>query len=181
MSKQNNDGRTRVRIKCGYGRTDGLMSCGRTEIINSCETCFPSHIRILSQRIKCGYDIENAFRAIPSHICILSQKIKCGYGIESAFPAIPSHIRILSQKIKCGYGIENAFRAIPSNIRILSQKNKMWIWYRKRVLSHSKSCRILSQRIFQAISTFPNASRKTKLSCGAARSNCNKRQVLVHA
>ena len=32
-----------VRIKCGYGRTDE-----RTDIISSCETCFPSHIHVLS-------------------------------------------------------------------------------------------------------------------------------------
>ena len=70
-----------VRIKRGYGRTDewrtdgrtdGRMSGGRTDIINSCETCFPSHIRVLSKRIKRGYGIENAFRAIPSHIRVLS-------------------------------------------------------------------------------------------------------------
>ena len=42
----------------------GRTGCGRTDIINSWETCFPSHIRILSRRIKCGYGIENAFRAM---------------------------------------------------------------------------------------------------------------------
>ena len=49
--------------------------------------------------------IENAFRAIPSHIRVLSKKIKRGYGLENAFRAIPSHIRVLSKRIKRGYGI----------------------------------------------------------------------------
>ena len=67
------------------GRTDGRMSGGRTDgrtdIINSCETCFPSHIRVLSKRIKRGYGIENAFRAILSHIRVLSKRIKRGWAI----------------------------------------------------------------------------------------------------
>ena len=67
------------------GRTDGRVADGRTDIINSCETCFPSHIRILSQRIKCGYGIENAFRAIPSHIRILSQTLFEPFQVISAF------------------------------------------------------------------------------------------------
>ena len=55
-----------VRIKRGYGRTDEWRTDGRTDewrtdgrtdIINSCETCFPSHIRVLSKRIKRGYGI----------------------------------------------------------------------------------------------------------------------------
>ena len=63
------------------GRTDEWRTDGRTDIINSCETCFPSHIRVLSKRIKRGYGIENAFRAIPSHIRVLSKRIKRGCGI----------------------------------------------------------------------------------------------------
>ena len=92
------------------------MADGRTGIINSCETCFPSHIRVLSKRIKRGYGIENASRAIPSHIRVLSKRIKRAYGIENAFRGIPSHIRVLSKRIKRGYSIENAFRAIPSHM-----------------------------------------------------------------
>ena len=91
------------------GRTDGWVADGRTDIINSCETCFPSHIRVLSKRIKRGYGIENASRAIPSHIRVLSKRIKRGYGIENASRAIPSHIRVLSFWIKCGYDLENTF------------------------------------------------------------------------
>ena len=40
------------------GQTDGRTSGGRTDIINSCVTCFPSRIRVLSKRTKREYDLE---------------------------------------------------------------------------------------------------------------------------
>ena len=68
MSGGRTDGRMsggRTDGRMSGGRTDGRMSGGRTDgrtnIINSCETCFPSHIRVLSKRIKRGYDLENTF------------------------------------------------------------------------------------------------------------------------
>ena len=42
---------------------------------------------------------RNASRAIPSHIRVLSKRIKRGYGIENASRAILSHIRVLSKRI----------------------------------------------------------------------------------
>ena len=103
-----------VRIKRGYGRTDEWRTDewrtdGRTDIINSCETCFPSHIRVLSKRIKRGYGIANAFRAIPSHIRVLSFWIERGYGLEWLEKRFLYHIRVLSFWIKRGYGLENTF------------------------------------------------------------------------
>ena len=62
----------RVRIKRGYGwtdgwRTDGRMSGGRTDgrtdgwLSNNVFQPFFSHIRVLSKRIKRGYGPKNVF------------------------------------------------------------------------------------------------------------------------
>ena len=118
------------------------MADGRTDIINSCKTCFPSHIRVLSKRIKRGYGIENGYdlewleKRFLYHIRVLSFWIKRGYDLEWLEKRFIYHIRVLSFWIKRGYDLEWLEKRFIYHIRVLS----FWI---KRGLTWNGSKSVL--------------------------------------
>ena len=66
------------------GRTDEWRTDGRMAFKKLFQP-FLSHIRVLSKRIKRGYDPKNVFQPFLSHIRVLSKRIKRGYGSENVF------------------------------------------------------------------------------------------------
>ena len=74
-------------------------------------------------------------------------------------------------RIKRGYGRTDKLRTDGFNkflVKVFCKYYPHFIPKDKRMVYKTRF------EPFQAISTFPNASQRTKLFCGAARSNCNK-------